>query len=696
MNIQTEYPEILIPVAIIAGLLIAAALYFRDRKNEFGRLPLFVMAALRFLAASTLFFLLLGPMISGNQKIIQKPLLLFFTDNSSSIALRSDSSELRKTQKEIHQLAASFAEEFDTAFFTFGNKVENRSEGTFNEEISDYSQVNTYIKNLYRGRMPSGIILAGDGRFTRGSNPLYAPALHPAKVYTIALGDSSSIRDLVLKKINYNKRVFLNNKFPIEIIVQAEGMKGQEVQLRITEADSLLHEENFIVPSSNYTAGRLVYLKADKKGFRKIKAELIQNGIAEISKQNNASNAYFEVVSEKKKIVLIYDAPHPDVAAVRNALSSDLNYQFTTGNYNQLKDSISGCNLLILHQLPAQGNNPAKLAQSILDQKIPTLYILGEQSDIQSFNQMQSVCQILQSNTTNSFDEAFPFLNESFSLFTLEDGLSKKMENWPPLRVAFGNYQTSGNSQSLVNQKIGRIQTRRPLIAFGTFNDIKTGIIAGEGIWRWRISNYKNNETHQDFDQLIRRMVHYLSLNENKKKLRIDLPDEISENEELTGSAILLNEANEPVNQPDLQINLQDDLSGNSFDFAFSRQGNSYKLRAGQIPVGSYRWTAGTQLGNKKYTETGNINVSSLQLEQLNLKANHRLLQQLALKYKGQMFYPDQMQALQNAIRENIPAQENIRYRKKTEPLTNFWWIAALIVLWLGSEWFLRKRFGSY
>ena len=101
-------------------------------------------------------------------------------------------------------------------------------------------------------------------------------------------------------------------------------------------------------------------------------------------------------------------------------------------------------------------------------------------------------------------------------------------------------------------------------------------------------------------------------------------------------------------------------------------------------------------MNNRTYKKFGQFNVAPLQLEQLQTRANHQLLYQLAKNNRGELFYPDQFKSLKDTIRQ----QENIRpishMEYKTESFINLKWIFFLLLMLISAEWFLRKWVGGY
>jgi hypothetical protein len=222
----------------------------------------------------------------------------------------------------------------------------------------------------------------------------------------------------------------------------------------------------------------------------------------------------------------------------------------------------------------------------------------------------------------------------------------------------------------------------------------RKGLITGEGIWKWRLFDYSRNQDHSRFNELINKMVQYLSLREQKKNFRVYHASSFRENEDVIFDAEIYDEALELTTVPEIRLRIMNE-EGNQFPYAFSKSGNSYRLNAGRFPPGNYTWEAVTEAG-VTHQASGSFSVALVNLEALNTVADHRLLRQMAEENNGRMVYPVDLSQLAT----EISGREDIRpvsyTRKKFTELLSEWWLFAVITALLATEWFLRKRAGSY
>ena len=67
---------------------------------------------------------------------------------------------------------------------------------------------------------------------------------------------------------------------------------------------------------------------------------------------------YAEVLNARQKILLIADAAHPDIAAIRSAIDQNKNYDLTVRLSNEYDGDLSGYSLIILHKDPERNGEP--------------------------------------------------------------------------------------------------------------------------------------------------------------------------------------------------------------------------------------------------------------------------------------------------------------------------------------------------
>jgi hypothetical protein len=293
-------------------------------------------------------------------------------------------------------------------------------------------------------------------------------------------------------------------------------------------------------------------------------------------------------------------------------------------------------------------------------------------------------------------DEVYPIYNKNFDLFPINPDLEELLVNTPPLLSPFGEYSTSSNAKTLFYRKIKNIATESPLMVFNSdLSGNKTAVIAGEGIWLWRIYDFKQNSNHYIFNELINNTVQFLTLKETKDRLMIHNDHIFTETQAVTFKAEVYDKDYKTLNNCLIQLKITDSEK-NEYMNIFENKSNYYSLTTKKFPEGDYFWIAETTVNGEKYKKEGMFMVVAQNMEYDNLTANHNILNKMSKNSGGKLFYPDQTNELLQTIKTNENIVPVAYSEKKSNNMINFKLIFFLLLLMLSSEWFLRKFFGAY
>jgi hypothetical protein len=672
----------------------ALLLYYKDKRTEeissIIRKSLF---SLRFLAVTFLSFLLLGPLLKSISREIEKPVIIFALDNSESLVIGKDSAFYRSTYIEkLKEVTAALADKYEVKTYSFGSFVSETPSFSYTDKQTDVSELLDEIHNRYSHRNVGALILASDGLYNRGMNPLYHPKKFAFPFYTVGLGDTTVKKDLLLAKVNHNRIAYLGNTFPLEIIVDANELKGQEPILSITKSGKQVFSQKIQINADRFSITIPVMLEAKESGIQRYKVTLTHLN-EEVSYINNDKDIFIDVLDGRQKVLIVANSPHPDITALKAGIEANDNYEVTVALADNVKEPVKKFNLIILHQIPSATQPAAKLLEEITKNKIPRLFIIGNQSSTQAFNGLQTGLNI--AAIPNRFNETQPFLDKNFTLFTLSDHAEKSLKRFPPSISPFGNYKLSNSAYSFLKQRIGIVDTDDPLIIFNNADDVKTGVIAGEGIWRWRISDFSMNKSHAAFNEICSKIIQYLAVKEDKNQFRVITRNDYYEDQPVEFEAELYNEIYELVNEPEVSLTITNNEK-NKFPYTFTRTARAYKLTAGTFPVGEYQYEAKVKSGDKVLIQKGEFTVSPLQIEALNTVADHRLLYQLAKKQDGEFLYPTDISKLPEMLASREDIKPVIYSQQRLDEIINLKWVFFLLLVLISAEWFLRKRSGSY
>jgi len=672
------------PVCLLLGLLYGWLMY-RQPVN-LGKTARYALFAARAVAVFILSFLLIAPLIRSVAYNPQKPLILIAQDNSESIKLFN-----KAGGADLSNLKQQLGDQYDVREFNFTGDLKDGLSDKFNGKQTNISSAIHQLNERFVNQNIGALVLATDGLYNQGSDPRYEAKNLKTRIYTIALGDTVAKRDLLIGNVNYNKTAYLGNDFEVEVLAEAYQSKGENLRLTVSEDGKQVFAQTDQATSDNFRKVIPLKLNADKKGIRKFVFNIapVKN---ELSVQNNTETIYVEVLDAKQKILVLYNSPHPDISVIKQSIESNRNYEVKTSLLSDLPQlKLSDHSLVILYQVSA-GNSNA-LQSFITKSKVPVWYMVGAQSDLPRLNSEQKLVQI--NSARGDMQEVFAQPVAEFSLFTLSDSTRIKLSKLPPLLAPFGNYSGNGAGQILFKQRIGEVTTPYNLLAFADENSSRIAVLTGEGLWRWSLAEYNAYGNHNALEELLGQSVQYLTANNNHQRFRVyPAKNVFDEGENVILNAELYNEALELVNTPDIRIELKS-RSGKNYSFLFTRNGQSYQLDAGALPVDEYSYSASTKLGEQSFTATGQLTIKPLNLETRQSAADHRLLSDLAKQSGGQMLQPLQINQLADLIRKNENIKTVVYDDKHYSDLIDLKWIFVLILGLLSLEWFIRKREGE-
>ncbi len=678
-----------VPVCLLLGLLYAWLLY--RQPVSLGLKVRKALFAARAFVVALIAFLLISPLIQSVNYKPEKPLVLIAQDNSQSInTFKQKGFDAKQFVTELAKLKNQLGDQYDVREFNFTRDINEGLSTGFSGKQTDISAALRGLNDRFVNQNIGAVILATDGSYNQGSDPQYEARNIKSNIYTIALGDTIPRRDLLVGNINYNKTAYLGNDFEIEVLAEAYQSKGENMRLTVTEDGRQVFNQIIAVNSDAFKTVVPLKLSADKKGIRKFSIHIapVKN---ELSVQNNDETIYVEVLDVKQKILVLYDSPHPDITVIKQAIEANKNYEVKAGLVTDLPGvKFSDYSLVILYQLSP---NSFGILSNQLKGKTPLWFVAGGQTNIGVLNIQQKIIRL---NILGMADmqEVFAQPVTDFASFTFSDSTWTKIKQFPPLMAPYGNYSIlAGNV--LFKQRIGSVPTSYPLFAFGNDNGKREAVLMGEGLWRWQLAEFKMYGNHHALEELFSQSVQYLTANANSQRFRVYPAKNIfDEGENVILNAELYNDALEPVNTPDVRINLKN-TAGKNYSYLFSKNGTSYQLDAGALPVGEYTYAANTKLGDRLFNASGQFTIKPLNLELKQSAANYQLLRNIAHQSGGKMLHPAELDQLPDLIRKNESIKTVVYENKHYNDIIDVKWIFILILLLLTAEWFMRKREGE-
>lgn len=647
--------------------------YFTYRADKARATPYpWLTAGLRTLLLFAVWLLILSPGITIKRSEERKPVIVLLQDESESVAyaLGRDTATYRQIFGELKERLSG---KYLVVQRGFGNAMQSDSLYQYRQQATDISSALQNVTNFFGSQHLGAVLLATDGRFNQGQHPLFASLPLTAPLYAIALGDTSVPRDVRVTAIYANQSVALNAQFEIRADVLGQNIAGYNGTVSLSENGRVIAQQALNAVGDRADAGVAFSVTAAKAGFhRYVVSASVMDGEQNI--RNNSREVFVEVVEKETRILLAAAAPHPDVRAVEAALKGAGRYKLSI-SYGLKPPDFSAYDVLILHNLPTAPGQIASLNK-------PAWIIAGGATNAAL---LSGLSLPLENISPAAPHDVFAAGNPNFSLFSLPRQTNAVLDKLPPLNTAAGGAALRGGAQALFLQRGGG----QALWAFVQGRPA-TAITLGEGLWRWRLYEYRFFQNHQVVDECIRQTISFLANDPNIKPWRVSMSKTAwNSGEPVVLNGNLSNAAGQAVNAADAAVILTDS-AGRQTKYHFDKEGKAYRLNIGLQPPGVYQYRATVSHEGRNYTEAGSFSVGAYSLEQSETNADFPLLYSLSEKYGGSALSYRQAGSLYDTL-----AKKDIRpvvdYYEEKAPLID-WKVYFFLILALAvAEWLLRK-----
>jgi hypothetical protein len=540
---------------------------------------------------------------------------------------------------------------------------------------SDYEQQNLV-----------GVVLASDGIHNYGLSPQFTQLNFP--VITIGLGDTIPARDLSIKSLNYNKVVYEGNRFPLIAEVYNNGFLNETVRVQVIKKGKVIGEKSIDLKGDEQINSVEFILDAELKGIETYQVQIVPKE-GENSLLNNKKQAFLEVVDSKQRILIAAKAPHPDIKALKNVIDKNEGTETVTYIEGFNADIPEGpFDLIILHELPDLTGLPNWLSTWLKNTN--SFYITGS-GILSAINEQNP---IINYNNFGQSDNAGPNFNTNFNLFEMDASLLRRMAEYPPISVPYGQFNFKTQADILLYQRVGSVQTNRPLLSIYNGDDLKSAVFSGAGFWKWPLQEYAFSSDQKLFETLMGKLIQYLATKDDKRKFRVATEqNQYFDNEAVTFQTDIYNELFEKIYDVNVDLKVVDG-EGNLQEYNYvNSAGNEFKING--LPSGIYSFTASADVNGKRESSQGTFSVEKLDLEDINLTANHQLLKNIASNSGGKFLLPSKMNEAVDYFKA-LKAKPITRSDEKLQSIINNPWLLLLLLILVSSEWFIRKYNGSY
>lgn len=665
---------------LIAALLLALALagfqYFFQSKGR--RSQNIIFGTLRFISLFSVLMLLINPKITSTEYTLEKPNLVLAIDNSSSIKELGAEEEVRTLVNELTE-DRELREKFELQTFTFGKNVMRDGRLTFEESQTNLPQMFKDLDMLYRDKT-APVILITDGNQTLGEDFSFIAQRSKQDIIPVVAGDTTTYQDLSISRLNVNKYAFLNNRFPVETIVNYSGNNSVETQLEIISGNAVILTRNLTFTSEKNSEVIRAELPASSIGTRFYQVH-IRPVESEKNIQNNRRDFAVEVIDERTKVLIAYSFLHPDLGAFKKSIESNEQREVELKLISDVTN-FKDFQLVILYQPDTRFKNLISELQ-LAGRNI--FLVTGPKTDWRFLNQSQD---IVKQEITLQSEEFFPVWNENFKAFQTED---IQFSKFPPLEGNFGSIEYPEAMDILLYRQVQGVPTSEPLLALADTEASKMAFLFGTNVWRWRNSVFQETGSFQKFDDLIGKLVQFLSSGSRKERLLVNYESLYGGNEDVIIQADYFDQNYNFDPRASLELTITGE-GNEQRQIPFLLKQNGYQVDLSSLEAGEYNFTVRAR--GESVSHSGSFRILDSDVEKQFASSNLDMLQKIASSGGGELYFPEDFNRLKNQLLSDDSYATVQKSREKNVSLIDWKYLLLIIILTLSTEWFLRKYFG--
>lgn len=713
IRLELALPVVIIPAAALTAALLAAWLY-RSTVPAVSPLRRTLLTVLRGASLFLLLLVCLEPVLHLVSSSTDLPRIAVLLDNSKSMRIADRGGERSATLDSLLRSNAlqRLGRRAQLHYYTFGVALRPFDPATqdslpFSEEGTDISAA---LRSLQRERATYGFdaaLIASDGMYTLGQNPVYEAEENGIPLFTVAIGDSTERRDILVSRVLANSTAFSGTPTPVDIRVRSSGFTGGETVVRLLHGSKELARTVLRLESGTREYSVTLTYTPAEEGTTRYTAEILPLG-GELTGLNNRKSFSVRVLRSSLQILVFAGNPSPDLAMLRQTLAQEQNFRVRTltqkgpGEFYEgpaTRSMIDSADCLILIGFPVAGTGAAILDQiaRVTAEKTPLLFIGGKAVDYAKLRslgvalpftvELPSTVELLVTFQPVPAQKHHPLL--ALDGFEASDVWSKL----PPIFRTLTAIRTRPEAVVLATAHSDGGQD--PLLILRSVGRQRTLALLGYGLWRWKLLAQEDPRTAGAYVEFVSTAIRWLTSPPSVRRLRVEPAKDLF----VQGEPVeFLGQAYDATMKPrdDARISVRLRSGERTLEAELRPAGNGrYQGSIDGVAEGEYRFTAaGEAEGEALGQDEGSLTVGEPSLEFQDTRSSPSLLRQLASRTGGAFLTPAEFDTIGDVLASHAVLVPRALERARRIEIWNWGAVLALLLLLLATEWIVRRRSG--
>jgi uncharacterized membrane protein len=728
------YPITIAPVfpvgliMLLFGLALAAVwVQYRLSRAKLGNNRALVLSLLRLAAIAILVAFALNPSLIATQVHELSPGIAIVVDTSDSMGQSSiddQTTRLDKVKSLLMEgqlpLLRSLGEKYEVSVYGLSDSLRPLESGDLARltAAGNKGDVTEALKSL--GAKNSLAVLFSDGNLRWNSSQG-----QQLSTLTVAMGNPNTYRDILISEVSAPALAFRGREVVIDITVKSYGYAGVTLPILLQDSGKLLVAKDMRLETYPVELTTSLAFVPGEPGRRDLTIS-IPRQVGESIFTNNQINLTIDVVRDKIRILMVSGSPSMNYRFLRSALKSD--------------PSIDLLSFVIL-RTPSDILNVPPQEQSLIPFPVETLFLKELNTfDLLIFDNfnyslflnpdyLESIRSFVESGGgfalmggPNVYNEGrdrlspiadilpFRFVEEEFyrrdspvglrltragaehPLMWVGDdssqganGLFRFWQQLPPMD-GINLIEVKGSADVLLESADG---VAWPILTVAEYRKGRVVAIVSDYAWKWYMGMVASGKGNQFYLRLVHRMVRWLTQDPGLDPVQMILPE-------------MLVAAGQEI---DVRIRYQGEGSSRSSDAAVSflvfnpegvripsklkptAQPGEYLVSFHPYNGGIYRVRVETPFGKLERSM-----VVAGPLESLDAAPDHDQLKKIAASTGGKYLAPGD--DLLSEIQEYARRAEKKFIEEKHLPIWATPFVMVIVLAFLSSEWYFRRRWG--
>ncbi len=677
--------------ALAVGSGISYYFYLKKETNKFPKQIIFTLFILRTLTIALLIFILLNPTISFISNITKKPTIIFAYDNSESVKYLNDSTKLQTDIDNLKDQAKLLEKKFDIHNITFGKTICDTCLLQFNENETNISSVFDYVKHQYPINKPNAVVLISDGVVNTGEYPINKAENSGLKILSVVLADTSAVIDYWIASIQNNPVVYSNNKFQVDIEIRRTDTDIVNSEIEIYSKEKLIEKIPVNFQKNEQKIKTTILINAPAVGIYQYEVKIKEN-IKEKNIENNKAYFAIEVIDTKTNVLLLYNAPSPDIGFLRQSIAQNKAVKLDIQHVGTFIGDFNKYSTVIFMNIPDGDFNADRFVVEAVKQNRPIWFFIGSKTNTTMLNQLNLGWNF--SRSGKKLDLIYPTVNQSFNYFIFPQLLASIIDKLPPLYAQFGHWNVANTSEIAIFQSVGTIRTDSPLLLTTTAGNRRIALTTGEGLWRWKMFLNKNYGNPSPINDLINQIIQFLSVKSASSPLKISVNPIWSKTSNVYVDAFVYNINYQLINNKKVDLKVEYGKADNQ-TYSMKPHEQYYRTYLGTLPVGTYAITGYYKTDSITYSDKKIITVVDINVEKQVSIPDISLLKSISGNLDENIIFNTDIHELSDRISKLVDSRPRHISNRTISDTVDYTILLFLIVCFTTIEWFIRKYYGQ-